>query len=76
MEFLVDVTELFIGYMSVDLSGGNVGMTQEFLYQAQINALSEQISGIGVAQGVGTAKNGQAGNFNIFFNNILDASDA
>ena len=38
--------------MSIDFSGGNIGMSEQGLYRSQVRAIGQQMSGKGVAQGM------------------------
>ena len=46
VEFLMDVTQLLVGYMGVDLRGGDIGVAEEFLYQPEVDALRQEVGGI------------------------------
>lgn len=39
MKLMMDVAEAFVGYVGVNLGGGNIAMTEKFLDAAQVNAL-------------------------------------
>ena len=39
MKLTVDIFQFLVGDMSVYLGGGNIGMTEEFLNNSEINSL-------------------------------------
>ena len=39
VKLVVDVAEALVGYVRVDLGGGNVAVAQEFLDAAKVNSL-------------------------------------
>jgi hypothetical protein len=44
---------MFAGEMSVNLGGGYVSMTEQFLHCSQVSATTQHMSGKAVPQGVG-----------------------
>lgn len=52
VEVFVDLFEAFVGYVGVDLSGGNVGMTEHNLDASQIGAVFKKIGGEAVTDDV------------------------
>ena len=54
VEFFMDIPELAVGHMSVDLRGGNVGVTEHYLYRADVGAVVEEVGGEAVAEDVGS----------------------
>ena len=69
MELVVDVAEAFVGYVGVDLGGGDVFVAEELLHGAKVNALGHQIGGVRMAQGVGRGKQRNAGQHGVAFYN-------
>ena len=50
VEFAVDVAEAAAGYVGVDLGGADVGVAEEFLDDAEVGAMLEEVGGEAVAQ--------------------------
>jgi uncharacterized protein (UPF0210 family) len=53
MEFLVDVAEALAGDVGVDFGGADGGVAEEFLDDAQIGAVLEEVGGEAVPEHVG-----------------------
>jgi len=53
MEFLVDVAEAVAGDVGVNFGGADGGVAQEFLDDAQVGAMLEQVGGEAVPEHVG-----------------------
>ena len=54
MGFLIHLLNAAEGDMGVLLRGGEAAMAQQFLNEAQIGPVFEQMGGAGMAQGVGS----------------------
>ena len=52
MKFFMDFTEMWIGNVSVNLGGRDVGVAEHSLNRAKISAIHEKISGKRVTEGV------------------------
>ena len=61
-----------IGYMRINLGGGNIGMAEHGLNRANIGAVHEEIGGEGMAKSMRGDMFGDAGLFSVFFDNALD----
>ena len=58
--------------MGVDLGGGDVGVTEQFLDGAEVVVVGEKMGGEAMAQGVGRGGLGDAGGVDGFFHGPLD----
>ena len=56
----MDVAEALVGDVRVNLRGGDVFVSQKFLDASQVNALGQQICGIGMAERVRGSKDGDS----------------
>ena len=54
VSILIDVEQSFLGYMGINLGGGQVAMAEQLLDAPQVGAAVEQVGGEAVPQGVGT----------------------
>ena len=52
MKFLMDLAQSLPGYMSIDFCGADAGMAEQFLNDAQVGAILQQMRGKAVAQHV------------------------
>jgi hypothetical protein len=48
MEFFVNILQLFVGDVSVDLCGGNVGMPEHHQHRTDIGAVLQKVGRKGV----------------------------
>lgn len=53
MIFFINSGQLLMGNMGINLSGGNISMTQKLLDGAQVGAIIQQMGGKAVPEGVG-----------------------
>lgn len=72
MGFLVSGSEFFGGKMGIDLGGGEICMSQEFLNASEVGAGVEKMSGEAVAEFMGCNGGIQAGLTEVFFEPQLD----
>ena len=74
MKFFVNIAEMFICYVSVNLSGGNVRMTEHCLDGADVGAVTEKVGGKAVAQSVGRNLVSDASDSRVAFDYSCDGS--
>ncbi len=73
VEFLVDGFEVFLVDVGVDLRAGDVGVAEEFLDDAEVGAVFEEVGGEGVAQKVGVEVLREAGRLGAGFDDLAHA---
>jgi len=69
----VDGFEAFLIDVGVDLSGGDIGVAEEFLDDSEVGAVFEKVGGEGVAQEVRVDVLVDAGTFGAFFDDLADS---
>jgi hypothetical protein len=55
---LINRAESLLAHVSVQLGRRKIGVTQQFLYGAEVCAPVEKVGGVGVAQSVGMGRTG------------------
>lgn len=53
VQALVEALTDPVGQMEVDLGGGDIGVSEDFLESGDVFAVLQQVGGVGVTQGVG-----------------------
>ena len=72
LKFVVHFLEMRVGYVSVDLGGGDIAVPQHRLNRAQVGAIHQQVGSKRVAQSVRGDMLGDAGRLSIFADDSLD----
>lgn len=67
MEVFVDFSQVFVGEMSVDLRGADVGVAEHHLDRADVGAVLEKVGGKTMAQTVRRNSLGNAGFDRVMF---------
>jgi len=76
MELFVDFVETLLVDVGVDLGGGDVGVSEEFLDDAEVGTAFEEVGGEGVAEEVGVNVLFDAGVGGALFDDLADAVGA
>ena len=72
MEFFVDGAEAVLVDVGVDLGGGDVGVAEHFLDDAEVGAVVEEVGGEAVTELVGMDFLGEASSGGAFVDDLLD----
>lgn len=73
VEFFVDGAEAVLVDVGVDLGGGDVGVAEHFLDNAEVGAVIEEVGGKAVAELVGMDFLGEACGGGAFVDDLFDA---
>ena len=70
----MDLAEVGVGNVGIDLSCGDVGVSEEGLDRAEVGAVHEEVGGERVAEGMRGNMFSDSGGASVFFDNTLDGA--